>query len=511
MKPNFISGLADKLKITWRESTSIEKILSISFLTCLVIVFCVLVANGTTANYIPLLSNSLQTTDVAEIKSYLDSTKTPYQIRDQGIFIPKDLEPQVLTGLYNLHSPINRTDKGFDIFDNNTWIKGEKELQILELRALKGQLEKDISQFENIRMATVILDIPPARAFGASSMNKTKASIILNLKPGARINNQELRAITSHVASAVRGLTTNMIAISDTSGKLYQTIDSEGTFDTMQNAELSVEDHLKAKIDGILTKIVGIDNFYTTVQVVMSRNKITEERKIYNGTINGVSLGDPVVMSVVENPETSSRSPHQGSDNVSQIKEMAIPSDHVTISTSPGKINNISIAVLINKASFRPINQEKQNLLNKNSPDWHAIQTDIQNQLSTILKGYDAKVSQAVNIVDFDLSSTPLSAITTKVFPLEHEKGKILSYYWIIALAVFAGLGTFITLVLLETLWRARSNQENNLKSVRKNPSFDEMVQLLNHKAENHPENITKILRQWLGISADKAAPNKSN
>src|ERR1700722_4001480 len=41
--------------------------------------------------------------------------------------------------------------KGFELFDSGTWIKGEKELQMLEMRALKGQLEIEIEKFENIK------------------------------------------------------------------------------------------------------------------------------------------------------------------------------------------------------------------------------------------------------------------------------------------------------------------------------------------------------------------------
>lgn len=166
----------------------------------------------------------------------------------------------------------NSTNKGFELFDTNTWIKGEKELQVLEMRALKGQLERDLAEFDQIKSASVILDMPPTRTFGGSS-HKTKASVILSLNPGARLSASQLRAITYHLAGAVHGLQPNMIAISDTTGKLYKVLDPEGSDELLSNASLAFEEHLDQKIRGLLTPLLGAEHYVCSVQALVENEK----------------------------------------------------------------------------------------------------------------------------------------------------------------------------------------------------------------------------------------------
>lgn len=175
-------------------------------------------------------------------------------------------------------APKSEPAKGFELFDSNTWIKGDREVQVLEMRALKGQLERDLSSFEPIKSASVILDIPPSETFHQASPYKTKASVILTLIPGARLSSSHLAAITNHLACAVRGLETDRIAISDSKGRLYKTSDPMGKNDPQE----TFEEEVRGKMDPLLTKIVGQDHFHTHVQTKEERHTlaITIDRSI---------------------------------------------------------------------------------------------------------------------------------------------------------------------------------------------------------------------------------------
>lgn len=416
---DYFNEFAQKILGIWRQYKPYQKgsIIAVTIAFLAILVF--LIFSITTTTYVPLFPASrMQNIDMAEVKTYLDSAGIPYTIgSDSVILVPKSRENQTRMELAAYGLPKLQTNKGYELFDSTTWIKGEKELQILEMRALKGQLEQDISQFENIRSANVILDIAPPRPFGGTSY-KTKASVIVNLKPGARLSAQEIRSITYHVAGAVRGLTPNMVAISDTSGKLYQSFEPDNSSDTIRNSEIAFEDHLKAKIDGMLATVVGYDNFYTTVQVSMNRNKINEERKIYSGTVEGVNLGNPVIVNFSENNlkqnqdnQFSSQSAEKNNSpqketeesRLQQTKQLAVPIDHVQITSSPGKVDSISIGTLIDAGALKKI-YAGNNALNSDPQSLENFRQEIQNQLLNILKGYEAKTHLAVNFVNFDRS-----------------------------------------------------------------------------------------------------------
>ncbi|MCH9625597.1 MAG: hypothetical protein S4CHLAM123_07730 [Chlamydiales bacterium] len=240
-------------------------------MTCLVLILVgmamsFLLFKSSNSNYVSLFpAKSLSKTEVEEIRTYLKHFAVPFE-EDKELKVLAEHVDQIRTELAAAGIPSHNERKGFELFDTNTWIKGEKELEVLEMRALKGQLEKDLTGFEHIKSASVILDIPPQRSFGGSKY-QTKASVILTLMPGARLFPSELRAITNHLAGAVRGLESNMIAISDTSGKLYKALDPEGEEELFSNAQILFEMNLEEKIFALLKKLVGEEHFYTTVQV----------------------------------------------------------------------------------------------------------------------------------------------------------------------------------------------------------------------------------------------------
>lgn len=259
----------------WRNFKPLQKLTVVSVLLSLGVVLSYLVFCSSSSSHLVSLysGEQLEGIDVSEVRNYLNSAKVPFQEKREGAFlVPEEYAHKLKLDLAAAGIPKQEHGKGFELFDTNTWIKGDKELQVLEMRALKGQLESDIAEYDNIKSASVILDLAPPRLFGGAQY-KTKASVILTLKPGGHLSTSQLCAITFHLAGAVRGLEPNMIAISDTTGKLYQAIDPESTGEAHVNSGLVIEETLQAKVDGMLRKIVGFDHFYNTVQVKMGKEK----------------------------------------------------------------------------------------------------------------------------------------------------------------------------------------------------------------------------------------------
>jgi flagellar biosynthesis/type III secretory pathway M-ring protein FliF/YscJ len=235
-------------------------------------VLCLSLSHSSKPSFAPLFPNkTLPSSEVQEIKAFLNHSCIAYKDdKRKGVLIPEDMADQLRGKLIELGIPKKEGGKGFELFDTNTWIKGEKELQVLEMRALKGQLEKDLCAFEHIKSANVILDIPPQKTFSGTKY-VPKASVILTLMPGERLTTSELMAVTNHLSGAVRGLEPKMIAISDTSGKLYKGIEPEGMEETFFNATHLFEEHLEEKISDLLMLLVGKHHFFVTVQAQLDR------------------------------------------------------------------------------------------------------------------------------------------------------------------------------------------------------------------------------------------------
>jgi flagellar biosynthesis/type III secretory pathway M-ring protein FliF/YscJ len=256
----------------WRELKSVQKAGAYVVLACLVAALCFVLLKSSGVHLVSLYpGKTLLSSEEDAIETYLEQARIPYKLDpEKGLLVSSEKVEQIRNELTGQLKPVG--SKGFELFDTNTWIKGEKELQVLEMRALKGQLEKDIGAFENIKSASVILDIPPQKTFNGSKF-QTKASVILTLMPKEHLSPSQLRAIINHLTGAVRGLEPQMIAISDTSGKLYKGIDPQSMDDPLNDGALLFEEHVEQKVSSLLSHIVGDDHFYTNVQAVWNKER----------------------------------------------------------------------------------------------------------------------------------------------------------------------------------------------------------------------------------------------
>lgn len=533
MNLEFIKEAARQLLQVWRDIKTYQKFTVVLIGLSLFGMLTFLVINAASTRYKPLYpADRLTISDAAEIKSYLDSSRINYEIQgDTVILVPESNVHNLRMDLAAIGLPKKHRGKGFELFDSNTWIKGEKELQVLEMRALKGQLERDIISYENIKSASVILDIAPPRPFGGS-MYKTKASAILDLMPGARLSQSQLRAITYHIAGAVRGLMPNMIAISDTTGKLYQAIDPEGNVDLLRNSEIASEERLKAKVDGMLAMVVGSDSFYSTVQVTIGRQQSSQERRVYSGQVGAQPLGDPVMMSVTESglemserERAESGTPgatteavagavaggggqllNRNESRIQEHRQMAVPYDHLKINTKPGKIEKISIGVLIDKTiTVDPEADIPETEVVEGRRNSELLKKEIESQLSKIVEGYGVAAVPSVDFVEFDKT---------------RFNRKVAEDSWNYNIELLGQLGTalFIVFTVLGMFWtfshfwkrhmiqppdlEREEEEEYNLESEFPMEAslmeVEAMIDAIKNRLHENPGIVVDTVREWL-------------
>ena len=530
MNLNFLKQIGSQLAKIWSEIKTYQKFTVVLVMFSLLGLLTFLVVNAAATRFTTLYpSQKLMLADAAEIKGFLDANRVSYQLRgDSTILVPEADVHRIRMDLAAVGLPKMQASKGFELFDTNTWIKGEKELQVLEMRALKGQLERDVMEYENIHSARVILDISPPRPFGGA-MYKAKASIILGLSPGARLNQSQLRAMTFHIAGAVRGLTPNMVAISDTTGRLYQAHDPEGEVDLIRSEETALEERVKAKVDGMLGLVVGHGNYYSTVQVIMTRDKMVQERKVFQGKVDGVELGEAVVASVVEQglqmserERSESGTPGTNTEAVAgaivgsgqelinrdenrsaQHRQMAVPINHVKVSSAPGKIRNISLAVLIDKTitidenADLPAGEIVEG--RRNAVD---LKDEISSQLTKILEGYGISAEPAVDFVEFDKTK-----FNEKIAQESWDSviGALRTTATVIFVLFTVG-GMFWT---FNRFWRRNmlnppsleNDEEEEDLEFSEEPGLVEleaMVESIKHRFQNDPGAVIETIREWI-------------
>ena len=529
MNLDFFKDIGSQIAAIWKEIKIYQKFTVILVLLFLFSMLGFLAYQASSTKFTPLYPpERILISDAAEIKAFLDTARVPYEVKsDTLLLVPQQDVHRLRMELAAVGLPKMRTGKGFELFDSDTWIKGEKELQVLEMRAIQGELQKDIGEYQNIKNASVILNIAPPRPFGGS-LYKTKASVLLTLMPGARLSNSQLRAITYHVAGAVRGLSPNMVAISDTTGKLYQPFDPNGDYDILRSAEISVEERIKSKIDGMLTMVVGPDNFYSTVQVTMNRDRSSRERRVFQGKVDGVELGDAVISSVTEsglqmkereraevgtpgtNTEAIAGAVEESNNDIlnrseersQQYRQMAVPVDHLKVNSMPGKIDYISIGVLIDKTiTIDPSSDLPEGQMVDGSRNAELLKGEIETQLKEIVEGYGLAAAPAVDFVEFD---------KTVIKRQEEEQA------WGSIMEIVAKVGTVVLVVLVilgmfwtfNRFWNRHMNQppeiepeEDDDPEYLEEPSLMEveaMIESIKTRLQTEPLVVADTVHKWL-------------
>ncbi|MGU3846005.1 flagellar basal-body MS-ring/collar protein FliF, partial [Vibrio diabolicus] len=107
------------------------------------------------------------------------------------------------------------------------------------------------------------------------------ASVFLTLSTGTNLKQQEVDSIVDMVASAVPGMKTSRITVTDQHGRLL----SSGSQDPAsaarrkeQELERSQEQALREKIDSVLLPILGYGNYTAQVDIQMDFSAVEQTR-----------------------------------------------------------------------------------------------------------------------------------------------------------------------------------------------------------------------------------------
>lgn len=140
----------------------------------------------------------------------------------------------------------------------------------LQQETLEQELATTIASLDPVQSARVHLALTDAAKDG--DQPQSRASVVVHLYPGRRLNSGQINAISHLVSSSTHGLSLSQIAIVDQTGRLLKSAGAADVnplttsqFDHRQQIE---QDYIE-RIEKILTPIVGAGNIRCQVTAVM--------------------------------------------------------------------------------------------------------------------------------------------------------------------------------------------------------------------------------------------------
>lgn len=231
------------------------------------------------------LYTSLSPDDAGAVIGKLKESGVEYRLSDDGttVSVPSDRQAELRLDMAAAGLP--KTGRiGFELFDRTNFGTTEFVEHINYRRALEGELERSVMSLTEVEQARVHITFPKDSVF-LEGEQPAKASVLVRLRPAARLSAQNTQAISHLVASAVEGLAPSAVSVLDMQGNLL----ARGRKSAAEaGPDLSgdvlefrhqLERDLIAKIHSTLEPLIGADRLRVGafVECDMASGEQTEE------------------------------------------------------------------------------------------------------------------------------------------------------------------------------------------------------------------------------------------
>jgi flagellar M-ring protein FliF len=319
------------------------------------------------ADFRPLFTG-VPAEDAAAIVQKLKETGVEYRLAENGtVSVPSARLPELR--LVMAAAGLPKTGRmGFELFDKTNLGATEFTEHINYRRALEGELERSVMSLAEVEQARVHLTFPKDSVF-LDAQQPAKASVMVKVRPGARLAKQNVQAINHLIASAVEGLSPDNVSVLDMNGNLLGRPKSAAELDSPELTETGleyrrkVEGDLLAKINNALEPLLGPDRFRAGVSVECdfsgaeqseelfdpTRSVMLSSQRSEDTTLGATAAGMPGTPSTLPRPVSR---PSAGSKGLSRVTENITYQTSRTVTKTrlpAGAIRRMSLAVLVDQ------------------------------------------------------------------------------------------------------------------------------------------------------------------
>tara|TARA_R110000787_G_scaffold43118_3_gene105775 strand:- start:4325 stop:6049 length:1725 start_codon:yes stop_codon:yes gene_type:complete len=274
----------------------------------------------------------LPTEQLIKTMDFLDSNKVEYRQENNTISVQSD-EYQSVKIMLAREGLSEGPSEGSEILMQDMGFGVSQRLESERLKhSREQQLARTIEQLQTIARARVLLAIPRDNVFAKREKNPS-ATVVLTLRRGRLLSEEEVDSVVDIVASAVQSLDPNRVTVTDQNGRLLNS-GSQNSVSSRSRKEFEIEQKREKeymdKIDSILIPVIGLGNYTAQVDVAMDFTNSEETQRRYNSdlpalrsemkvednTIGGLLGGIPGALS--NQPPLDSNIPEDATGNAQQ-------------------------------------------------------------------------------------------------------------------------------------------------------------------------------------------------
>ena len=402
-----------------------------------------------TPSYAPLFSN-LSGADASAIVEKLKADGVAYELADGGttVMVPQDVVYDQRLAMSGEGLPAD-TESGSSMLMESGVTTSEFVQQKAYQQDLANELQKTITSIDGIETAKVNLAIPEKDVF-IDEQKPTTASVLVKLKPGAGLSDDQVTSVVNLVAGGVEGMDPQNVSVVDDKGNTLSGDDSGASAQQEKTGDYNATQ--SANLQAMLESFLGAGNVKATVNATLNFDDTTSNSLVYEqpqrvdplvsskdiekytggtaGAATGVLGPDNIQTPAGEQDGTS------GYEKSSETVNNSINRIETTTKQAPGKVERQSVAVVIDAK-------------NAGAADVNAI-----TQLVTQAAGLDTARGDTVNVqkIAFDSSAADAAAAALAEQEAAEKQDALLGYGKTAALALLV----LVMLVVVLLAFRRR-------------------------------------------------------
>ncbi len=336
------------------------------------------------------------------IVSDLRNGKIPFRLDNGGtaIYVSADHADE-LRLKYAQSGYMKDSVTGYELFDENSMGMTTFMQQLNFKRATEGELMRTINQFPEVKMSRVHLVIPEDRLF--EDQQKGSASVVLHFQPGASLNTNQIKGISSLVANSVEGIEPEDVVVMDDEGNVLV----EGKEDdpllagvgNQLELQQALENKLQQKVKALVGGIVGRNNAVVKVSAELNFDRIERVKEDVDPETSALVSED----TYSENSQNVSDTSKYNAQKV--VRNYEFSKTHETYVSNSGNVKRLSVAVLVNGRY-----KQSENSDGEISATYEPRSEDELNQIAALVKsavGYNEDRGDIVEVQNVQLAAKP--------------------------------------------------------------------------------------------------------
>lgn len=505
----FLSRIQTQVSDLLQSLDSRQRVIYGLIAAALVIVLGLGVFFMTQTNYTTIMTN-LSDTDAGAMTAKLDELGIPWKLDNNRttLMVPDQQGDKALMELAVGGFTSSGDITWQDVMNQTSIVMSNDEKNKLYLQAQATGIARTIEALDSVDDAIMNLQMSPQSNFLIENDDEARASVVLNLKGGAQLTEPQVNGIVMLIVNAVQGLEPDNVTILDTTGvQLNNTkIDSEEyVIGNQMEMTDAVRKDVRSRIKDFLSTIYGNDHVEVSVNVKLDFDSQESEQVVFSppegfeeglvrsmtelsenviGTSSGGAAGtDSNIDPTTYAEDSSGTSTYRKANRTLNYELNQI---NTKISKAKGQIEDISIAVIVNK----------EKLLNEVMTEEQRLEVV---GLVSAAAGLDARYIQ--------VSAQEFAPDDSVLISTAEGAGALPIPMWLIG--VIAGI-VIVILVSVIFVMRRRTSQKQfeEEQAVIEQEELEEITSDFQDKSspkyqiekflEGNPEAVAALLRSWL-------------